>query len=119
MYAAGNNSVPFKIHPISVYFFLLLCLSQGKNAPGRLPCSCLAKCEFKLIFLNYEKRKTIPILRHILSNLVLCGSWDSQGLMVQQRHTGEKMRFSDPPSCAAPLDFSLGKSLVTFNAGRM
>jgi len=38
--------------------------------------------------------------------------------MVQQRHPGNKMRFSDPPSCSAPLDFSHGKSLVTFNAGR-
>lgn len=100
-----------------MYFSLLLCLSRGKNTPHKLPCSCLENVS--LIFLNYEKIKTIPILRHILSNLALCGSWDSQGLMVQQRHTEKKKkRFSDPPSCAAPLDFSLGKSLVTFNAGR-
>lgn len=87
MLASGNCSVCFKIHPISMYFSLFLCLSRGKNAPRRLPCSCLAKCEFKLIFLNYVKRKTIPILRLVLSNLALCGSWDFLGLMVQQRHT--------------------------------
>lgn len=34
----------------SDYVFL-----EAKNTPCRLACSCLAKCEFKLIFLNYEK----------------------------------------------------------------
>lgn len=98
----------------SDYVFL-----EAKNTSRRPTCSCLAKCEFKLIFLNYEKWKTIPILQLVLSNLAHCGSWDCQGLMVQQRHTeknkkGESLTLLVVP---APLDFSLGKSLVTFNGG--
>ncbi len=90
----------------SDYVFL-----EAKNTPRRLTC------KFKLILLNYEKWKTIPILLLVLSNLALCGSWDCQPFMVQQRHTENKIWISDPPCRATPLDFSLGKSLVTFNDG--
>ncbi len=90
---------------------LIMSFLRQKNTPRRLTC------KFKLIFLNYEKWKTIPILQLVLSNLVLCSSWDCQAFNGSAK-TYRKQNLNLWPSLSChPLDFSLGKSLVTFNGG--